>query len=292
MNRRKSRVAKLLLGTCLLATSLVAGPGVVYAAPRAAEVAADPADTSLLDPNVALRTYQEQADLQARTLLRSEDNTVIHAELPSTSQKGEFELLRSYSAEPRSLRYASIKFEGDGFIKSNVIVRVLQSEVNQVEKGDREATALNEHNYQFRYKGVEMLDGHKMHVYKVKPFKKRSGLFKGKLYLDAETGRMRRVEGSVVKTPSFFLRRIDFVQDFAEVDGFTVPTELHSTARAHIIGRAVVSIVHRGYRLTTRSQGQTNADSGSNSNSEAASNSNAMAGTAAVATAASDQDSH
>jgi hypothetical protein len=230
---------------------LVAGGAALHAAPRADAAAAEPADPSLLEPDVALRAYQQQADLQARTLLHSEDNTIIHAELPATSQRGQFELLRSYSAEPRTLHYASIKFEGDGFIKSNVIVKVLQSEVDQVEKGDREATALNDRNYQFSYKGIEALNGQKVHVYKVKPRQKKSGLFKGKIYLDAQSGRMRRVEGSVVKTPSFFLRRIDFVQDFAEVDGFTVPTELHSTARAHIIGRAMVSIVHRSYRLTT-----------------------------------------
>jgi len=262
LSRPNTRVAKLFFATCLLATNLSIGGGMVYASPRAADVAADPADPSLLQPEVALRTYQQQADLQARTLLHSEDNTVIHAELPATSQKGDFELLRSYSAEPRSLHYASIKFEGDGFIKSNVIVRVLQSEVEQVEKGDREATALNDRNYQFSYKGVETLNGHKVHVFKVKPRQKKSGLFKGKIYLDAETGRMRRIEGSVVKTPSFFLRRIDFVQDFADVDGFTVPTELHSTARAHIVGRAMVSIVHRGYRLTGAGQAQSSTATG------------------------------
>ncbi|HEX8925890.1 MAG TPA: hypothetical protein VF786_08870 [Terriglobales bacterium] len=251
-----------MFAACLLATSLVVGSGFAYAAPGAPDGAVEGADPSLLQPEIALRNYQQQADLQARTLLHSEDNTVIHAELPATSQKGEFELMRSYSAEPRSLHYASIKFEGDGFIKSNVIVKVLQSEVDQVEKGDREATALNERNYQFSYKGVEMLNGKKVHVFKVKPRKKASGLFKGKLFLDAQTGRMRRIEGSVVKTPSFFLRRIDFVQDFAEVDGFTVPTELHSIARAHIIGRAVVSIVHRGYHLTTAGQAQTNGFTG------------------------------
>lgn len=259
MDRPKNRVAELLFAGCLLATNLVAGGGVLHAAPPPDVVAADPVDPSVLQPEVALRAYQQQADLQARTLLRSEDNTVIHAEVPATSQKGDFELVRSYSADPRSLRYASIKFEGDGFIKSNVIVKVLQSEVDQVEKGDREATALNDRNYQFSYKGVEKLNGRSVHVYKVKPRKKKSGLFKGKLYLDAQTGRMRRIEGSVVKTPSFFLRRIDFVQDFAEVDGFTVPTELHSTARAHIIGRAMVSIVHRGYRLTSAGQSGSSA---------------------------------
>ncbi|HEX8926920.1 MAG TPA: hypothetical protein VF786_14065, partial [Terriglobales bacterium] len=98
MDRRRSRVAELLLAGCLLATSLVVGSGTTYAAPRFPDVAAEPADPSLLEPDVALRTYQQQADLQSRTLLRSEDNTVIHAELPATSQKGDFELLRSYSA--------------------------------------------------------------------------------------------------------------------------------------------------------------------------------------------------
>ena len=48
------------------------------------------------------------------------------------------------------------------------------------------------------------------------------GLFKGRIYLDARTGSLVRVEGSVVKSPSFFVKHIEFVQEYADVQSFTL----------------------------------------------------------------------
>ncbi len=207
-------------------------------------------EVPLLDPAVALEKFQRLTAAQAERLAASQNETIIHAELPGTAQSGDYELLRNYTANPPTLRYVSVKFTGDGFVKSNVIVRVLQSEVDQVQHGDRAATALTERNYKFTYKGTETLAGRTMHVFQVKPLRKAAGLFKGQVYLDASSGSLRRMAGSMAKMPSFWIRKIEFTQDFEDIDGFTMPTELHSTARAHVIGRAVLSIVQRSYHLT------------------------------------------
>jgi hypothetical protein len=129
-----------------------------------------------------------------------------------------------------------------------VITRLLQSEVEHVKQDDRTTTAVNEANYKISYRGSGPLNGRIVHVYQVKPRKKRPGLFKGKIFLDAYTGAMVRAEGSVVKSPSFFVKKIEFVQDYAEVGSFTLPTHIHSDAIARVIGRTVVDIYHRDYQ--------------------------------------------
>jgi hypothetical protein len=142
-----------------------------------------------------------------------------------------------------------VKFTGDTFVKTNVITRILQSEVDHVEKGDPAASAINDKNYKFSYKGTEDLNGRQMHVFQLKPRRKDPSLFKGRIFVDAYTGTLRRAEGTVSKSPSFFIRKIEFVQDFDEISGFTLPVSMRSTAKARIIGKAIVNVFHRGYDL-------------------------------------------
>ncbi|HEX6880989.1 MAG TPA: hypothetical protein VF135_11540 [Terriglobales bacterium] len=200
-------------------------------------------------PELALQVYQQRTTEQAERLATYSDHTFISAELPDTSQKGEYELVRSYNARPRQLIYQSVKFTGDSFVKTNVITRFLQSEVDHVEKGDPSTSAINDKNYKFSYKGTEELNGRQVHVFQIKPRRKSPGLFKGRIYVDAYTGTLRRAEGTVAKSPSFWVRKIEFVQDFDDIGGFTLPVFMRSTAKARIIGKAIVNVFHRGYDL-------------------------------------------
>ena len=203
----------------------------------------------VLEPGIALQLFLQRSSEQDSKLSGYKDETTVTAELPDTKQKGEYQLERTYTAQPKTLQFSNAKFTGDGFVKTNVITRLLQSEVDHVEKGNPAETAISSENYKFYYKGMEGMDGHDFHVFQVKPRKKTPGLFKGRLYLDVHTGSLRRMEGSVVKSPSFFIKNLEFVQEFDDVDGFTFPTQLHSSAKARIIGRALVTVLHRGYKV-------------------------------------------
>lgn len=198
-------------------------------------------------PDLALHTYFSLAARQLTDLGAYSDETVVEADLPDTRQHGRYELRRSFLA-PKSLAYAAIRFLGDGFVKTNVITRLLQSEVDHVEKGQGAEMAIVESNYKFSFKGVEALGDRSAYVFHLKPRRKVVGLFKGKIYLDPTTGRLLRAEGSMVKSPSFFIKKMEFVQDYTTVGNFSLPVHIHSAAKTRIVGRAVVDIFHTGYQ--------------------------------------------
>jgi hypothetical protein len=52
----------------------------------------------------------------------------------------------------------------------------------------------------------------------------------------------------VAKSPSLFIKRIEFVQDYKEFGSFTFPAHIHSEARTRLVGRAVVDIYHYDYQ--------------------------------------------
>ena len=219
----------------------------VPATDRTTVVLVAPVSLPRMSPELALQAYQGKSVLQAATLVSYSANTRISAQLPDTSQYGEFELERRYSA-PRTLEFKAVSFAGDGFVKNNIITRLLQSEVDHVQKDDSSLTAITRGNYKFSYKGTSQLDGRTVHVYQLKPRKKRIGLFKGRLYLDAHTGSLIRAEGSVVKSPSFFIKKIEFVQDYSDIGSFTLPVHIHSEAITRLLGRAIVDIYHSDYQ--------------------------------------------
>jgi hypothetical protein len=170
----------------------------------------------------------------------------VEATLPGTGQRGRFELRRSFLA-PKSLAYGAIKFVGDSFVKTNIIVKLLQSEVDHVEKGEGASTAITGANYKFSFKGTQQINGVSAYEYHVKPRKKAAGLFKGKIYLDATSGRILRAQGSLAKSPSVFVKKVEFTQDYEQVAGFSLPAHLHSVSETRLFGKAIVDIDHSDY---------------------------------------------
>jgi hypothetical protein len=206
-----------------------------------------PAALPQMSSDLTLQTYRDRVVQQSTRLASYSANSLILAQLPETQQFGECDLQRFYLA-PHTLEFKSVRFVGDGFVKSNVIIRLLQSEVDHVQKDDAAATALSDDNYKFSYKGTTQMQNRLVHVFQLNPRKNHLGLFKGKIYRDAHTGSMVRAEGRVAKSPSLFIKKIEFVQDYRDVGGFTFPVHIHSEARARLVGRVVVDIYHYDYQ--------------------------------------------
>lgn len=207
-------------------------------------------------PELALQVCRGRSVIQASQLASYSATTLIRAQLPDTSQYGEYEVQRRYSA-PRTLVFKALRFSGDAFVKTNVITRLLQSEVDHVQKDDPAANALSAANYKFSYKGTSQMGGRLVHVYQLKPRQKRAGLFKGRIYVDAYTGSLVRAEGRPAKSPSLFIKKIDFVQDYADIGPFTFPVHTHSEASARIVGRAIVDVYQRDYQPVANTEANT-----------------------------------
>jgi len=216
----------------------------------------EPAVLPRMAPELALQVYRGRSVIQAQQLASYSATTLIRAQLPDTSQSGEYEVQQHYSA-PRTLAFKAVRFTGDAFVKTNVITRLLQSEVDHLQKDDPALNAISPANYKFSYKGTNELQGRTVHVYQLKPRQKRAGLFKGRIYVDVYTASLVRAEGRPVKSPSMFVKKIEFVQDYEDIGPYTFSAHIHSEATARIVGRAVVDIYQRDYQPVANSAANT-----------------------------------
>ncbi len=100
----------------------------------------------------------------------------------------------------------------------------------------------------FLHKSTTTLYGRPVYIYQVKPRARRLGLFKGRIYLDARTGTIVRSEGSIVKSPSVFIKNIHFVQNYVDIGSFTFLANIHYEVRTRMVGSAVVDIYDQDYQ--------------------------------------------
>jgi hypothetical protein len=162
----------------------------------------------------------------------------IYAKVPKIQKAAALRALRRVSSTGQ-ITYQALDFSGDVLVKKEVISRYL---VAESEARDPESVAITSINYEFRLKATLGPKEHTVQVFRLKPLKKRVGLFKGELWLDAETGMPVREAGQFVKVPSIFLKRIRFVRDYEIRGGVSVPKSIESTVETRLVGRAELSI--------------------------------------------------
>jgi len=182
--------------------------------------------------------YLDATQTQQNLLRGAQMEIDIDAALPRLEKRGKLQALRLISRLGK-ITYKALGFSGDNTVKQEVITRYLAAESEGRENG---TIAITPANYKFRYSGRIVQNGQTTLVLQVTPRKKAVGLFKGELWLDAETGMPLRESGEFVKSPSVFLKKIAFVREYELHDGVSIPKHIASRVDTRIVGRAELQI--------------------------------------------------
>jgi hypothetical protein len=198
-------------------------------------------------PDAVVENYSASAEQQARALEGSSMEVDIEASLPKLKRHGRLHGLRRISRLGR-ITYEALRFEGDNSVKKQVIARYLSAEAEAQADGSP-SLAVTPANYKFKYKGPLQSGGQTVEVFQVTPRRKLTGLFKGEIWIDARTFLCVRESGRLVKVPSLFLKKIEFVKEFDIQDGVSVPRQIHSTVDTRLVGPAELTIDFRNVSL-------------------------------------------
>lgn len=206
------------------------------------------AEEANFEPAAIIDDYVAVSKAQESRLQGASMEVDIEAELPTLHKSGRLHALRRISSFGRRITYDALRFEGDRSIKNDVIARYLTAESEAV-KSEPATLAVTPANYKFGYKGLIEKDGRKVYVFHVSPRKKRAGLFVGELWLDPQTHLPVRESGRLVKSPSIFVRKIEFVRAFRIEDGVAIPTHTESSVDTRLVGKANLSIAFSSVSL-------------------------------------------
>jgi hypothetical protein len=201
--------------------------------------------------------YLQATQAQQSALRGATEEIDIDAAVPKFKKQGKLHALRSISKLGK-ITYHALGFSGDSVVKTEVIANYLKAEV-EAGKGTSDVS-INPQNYKFKYKGAQDWNGRQVYVLALKPREKKVGLFKGELWLDAETYMPVREAGAFVKSPSFMLKKMQFVRDYELQNGVSVPQRTESRVETRFFGQVELNINYLTFSKDTAQAGADDAD--------------------------------
>lgn len=139
---------------------------------------------------------------------------------------------------PGSMNYGIEKSSGSSR-GQQVVERILDHEAEQTSQHSQ-AVALSRENYDFSYIGEAAFDGRSCYLLELKPKRKEKNLITGRAWVDRQSFRVRHVEGQMVKSPSWWLKKVDVKITFGEMDGAWLQTGMEASADVRVVGTQVL----------------------------------------------------
>ena len=162
------------------------------------------------------------------------------------SNQSESQVLAEVSfIPPGSKEYAIKESEGSGQ-GPRVVRKVLAHE--QEMAADWERTALTHDNYDFQLAGMGVSDGHRCYVLIMSPKRDSKDLIRGRAWVDAENFNVRKMEGELAKSPSWWVKRVQLTLTFNEVQGLWLQTAARAAADVRLVGKRVLTSQDLSYR--------------------------------------------
>ncbi|HYP05919.1 MAG TPA: hypothetical protein VER03_06755 [Bryobacteraceae bacterium] len=179
----------------------------------------------------------------------------VHMEgrIPKLKKEGKMSALRMISSLGK-ITYKVVGFWGDDTVKKEVMARYMTAEVEAASdkpKKDEHNIAITPENYEFKYKGLSDRNNTRVHVFELKPRHKRLGLFKGELWLDPDTCLPLHEGGRLVKSPSVWVKKMEFARYYEIIDGVSYLKRMETKTDTRIVGKAELNIEYANFHKQT-----------------------------------------
>ncbi len=140
-------------------------------------------------------------------------------------------------------------YSGMGFMRKGVLNRLIETERENSRGTLKLRTGISAENYDFEFLGSESRNGRLQYLVRAKARRKDKLLFNGTIWVDAQDGAVTRIEGRPAKSPSFWTRRVDFVQEYEKHGPFWFPARNSSVTQVFIFGKTTTDIEYRNYAV-------------------------------------------
>ncbi|HWR14118.1 MAG TPA: hypothetical protein VN577_04785 [Terriglobales bacterium] len=200
-----------------------------------------------------------QPYLYAQTGSMPLDEIVAHMEAARLESKGsvpflvtrEYRMYHGDEQKPTSEVTAQINvvpphereykiLESKGNDRGEKVVRKILDHESAAERLSTPPTAIVRDNYDFSYVGEDIVEGVKCHVLEIKPKRKEPGLIDGRAWVDPHSFLIRKIQGQLAKSPSWWVRGVEVVVLFNLMDGIWTQTYSNAVADVKVLGRYTV----------------------------------------------------
>jgi hypothetical protein len=137
-------------------------------------------------------------------------------------------------------RFEIVAEGGSSYIRQHVLRAALEGEQKMWAAREPQRASFTTDNYEFHDRGA--VEG--LVSVGVKPRRNDVLLIDGAIFVEADDGELRRIEGRLSKAPSIWTRRVDIVRHYERLGGVRVPTSIESVAHVLIAGRSTFRMTY------------------------------------------------
>ena len=150
-------------------------------------------------------------------------------------------------------QYEVVSRQGPGLLASKLLDSMLAEEKKLSLSENRKQALVTSANYTMTETGEEQLGKRACEVVAITPREKGPYLMNGRIWVDAKTKLLVKVEGVPTESPSFFAGKPNIVREYGEINGFALANYSHATTSGFFTGKTVVDIDYIDYQLFVRS---------------------------------------
>ena len=137
-------------------------------------------------------------------------------------------------APPGVKQYQIVQTQGSG-LGERIVRRMLDGETQIVK--DYVATDISPDNYDFRFLGEDESLGVRCYLLYLIPKRAEKTLLRGTVWVDANSYLLRRAEAAPARSPSWWLRDVELVFSYEDVEGLWLQTASRFTTNVRLFGR-------------------------------------------------------
>jgi hypothetical protein len=139
---------------------------------------------------------------------------------------------------------------------SQVIRKLLKSlldmEVETSVGRGKDGSSITRANYTFEIEGEDDIDGYHCFVVQATPKRKDKCLFEGSIWINALDFAITKIAGQPAKSPSFWIKRADFVRRYQKIGECWLPRKDETVSQVRLFGRNTLTIEHNDYHVSLR----------------------------------------
>jgi len=198
---------------------------------------ADSAQVNQPDVN-AIVSKIEQVQLENRARLVPYTVTRRYELSGKAAESSSSAVVADISFDPPYQKTYDIKYS-DGGRAEKVVEKILSREAEYARNGKK--ISFSRDDYTFCYLGQGALDGKPYLLLGLTPKRQDKDLLKGRIYVDPSSYQIRRFEGEPAKSPSWWLKDVQLVTDYAQVGPMWLQTSSKGSAEVRWFGTHVMT---------------------------------------------------
>jgi hypothetical protein len=157
---------------------------------------------------------------------------------------------------PATETFTTTSGKGSGFVLHRIFQGLMKDEEKRVRTNRDQDSLITPENYALDVVGTDRIGNSDCSVVHAVPKRKEIDLLEGKLWIDNQDFAIVKITGHLAKSPSSWIKQVDFVRDYQKIDGFWLLSREEAVSAIRIFGKETLTVDYQNYTVNKVGAGQ------------------------------------